>query len=406
MDVRTVILTLAISSFVFGFLLIIFQHQKENLDSQVIRYWIIAKFLQGAGSLLLYLNLPAEVLFLIAETLIIIGCAYESWAIFYITDKSVNQQTQWLVSLVIVVICLSTLNLNLTHQASILFLIHTTFYALPGWALLRNSARSLLQSVLGFSYWILALLFGGRGICLAFMPDHSYVVWQQVCEYGLPLAVFCIVLMSGFSMLLLANEKSYRELHAMQNTLKKSEEELKKANKQLAALSNTDGLTGIANRRYFDERFALEYKRLSRQHAELSLVLLDIDYFKNFNDHYGHLAGDACLMRVANTITICLNRPSDLAARYGGEEFACVLPETDRIGAMNLAEKIRIAIEQLGIEHSGSSIAQWVTVSVGVATIRCDGHDHAPRELLAQADRALYAAKMAGRNRVVIDSVE
>ncbi len=399
MDIRTIILLLAISSFVFGLLLIVFQHEKSSLNTHVVRYWIIAKFLQGTGSVLLYLDLPFELLFLIAEGLIILGCAYECWAIYYITDHPVNQQIQrWVISSVLI-ICLLSFSLDLSHRAAVLFLLHSCFYALPAGVLLRKTARSLLRSVLGMSYGILAVLFANRALCMTLMPHDMPVIWQQICDGTLPLAVFCIVLMSGFSLLLLASDKSYRLLKATQDSLRASEEALRLANTQLAQLSKTDSLTGIANRRYFDECLTLEYKRLARHQLPLSLVLLDIDYFKDFNDYYGHLAGDECLIRVATTIAACLQRPFDLAARYGGEEFACILPETDENGAWQLAENMRIAIEQLAIPHQRSAITSHVTASLGIATIYCEARDRSI-ELLAQADQALYAAKRAGRNQV------
>ncbi len=180
---------------------------------------------------------------------------------------------------------------------------------------------------------------------------------------------------------------------------KRAEEALATSNRKLETLSNTDGLTGIANRRHFDEVLAREYARHARSGASLSLILLDIDHFKAFNDLYGHVAGDECLQRVARVIADCAIRPADLAARYGGEEFACILPETERSGALDVAEKIRQRIMACAIPHQGSAVADHVTASLGVATVTCTDQSSAV-EVVSQVDELLYRAKSSGRNRV------
>ncbi|MFZ5775131.1 MAG: diguanylate cyclase domain-containing protein [Thermodesulfobacteriota bacterium] len=180
---------------------------------------------------------------------------------------------------------------------------------------------------------------------------------------------------------------------------KQAEEALQESNRKLEALSNTDGLTGIANRRLFDETLAREYARHARSGAPLSLILLDIDYFKSFNDCYGHVKGDECLQQVAQAMNGCVTRPPDLVARYGGEEFACILPETDGRGATVIAEKIRRDILALAIPHQGSNIAEWVTASLGVVTERCTP-DGSALDLVTTVDAQLYRAKSAGRNQV------
>jgi len=175
--------------------------------------------------------------------------------------------------------------------------------------------------------------------------------------------------------------------------------ELKCAREQLTKLASTDGLTGLANRRRFDEVLAQEYARHIRSTNELSLILLDIDHFKTYNDTYGHVSGDDCLRQIAGVIDQSIIRVTDLAARYGGEEFVCVLPETNQSGALAIAEKIRQAISSLAIPHSASSAASHVTASLGVVTARCLA-EKSPLNIVAQADEQLYKAKSSGRNRV------
>ena len=174
---------------------------------------------------------------------------------------------------------------------------------------------------------------------------------------------------------------------------------LAESNRKLELMSNEDGLTKISNRRHFDAMLAYERNRHIRSGATLSLIMLDIDFFKSFNDTYGHVKGDECLQTVAQTVAHCLNRPTDMAARYGGEEFVCLLPDTDILGALNLAESIRRAVMQCGILHAGSQVASVVTVSIGVVSCAC--HDSIlPEQIVQRADEQLYLAKNEGRNCV------
>jgi len=174
------------------------------------------------------------------------------------------------------------------------------------------------------------------------------------------------------------------------------------ANRELTRLSSVDGLTGVANRRVFDATLLREWRRSARVGSTISLLVIDVDCFKQFNDAYGHQVGDECLKAVARALDGTSRRPADLVARYGGEEFAVVLPETAEDGARIVAEAMREAVESLGITHRFSSAARVVTVSVGVATTRPERCDEAGfARLLKSADEALYGAKRAGRNRVL-----
>jgi len=180
---------------------------------------------------------------------------------------------------------------------------------------------------------------------------------------------------------------------------KRAEEALEESNHKLEILSITDSLTGIANRRQFDAMLAQEYARHARHETILSLIMLDIDHFKNFNDCYGHVAGDECLRQVGRVMADNATRASDLPARYGGEEFVCILPETDSDGAILIAEKIRQSIQELAIPHERSSVAECVTASVGVASVICTVGG-SPVDIVTKADELLYVAKSMGRNRV------
>lgn len=178
--------------------------------------------------------------------------------------------------------------------------------------------------------------------------------------------------------------------------------ELEEANKRLSLLSTLDGLTGIPNRRFFDQSVIQEWRRAQRDKQKLSIAMIDIDYFKNYNDTYGHQEGDECLRRVAACIAKEAKRPGDLVARYGGEEFSLVLPNTDVSGALSLCEDIRRSVELLAITHETSLVNSHVTVSMGLATIS-PSDSMSPCHLIKLADQSLYKAKESGRNKVEVN---
>lgn len=180
---------------------------------------------------------------------------------------------------------------------------------------------------------------------------------------------------------------------------KKTEQELLKLQKDLEVLSFQDGLTGVANRRMFDSIMDVEWLNARRNCQPLSLILLDIDYFKQYNDHYGHLQGDDCLRTVAQALESVATRPRDLLARFGGEEFVLVLPETDEKAAAVVAERCRRVVLKLQVPHERSPVSQILSVSLGVATV-IPTHGDDVLGFIEQADRQLYQAKQAGRNRV------
>lgn len=169
----------------------------------------------------------------------------------------------------------------------------------------------------------------------------------------------------------------------------------------LMSLACMDPLTGIFNRRRFEEVLDLEWRRAIRTESAFSLAMIDIDFFKDYNDTYGHHAGDDCLRSVAEELDNKIARPGDLVARYGGEEFVCVMPNTNAQGAITIAENFVAAIQELNIAHSASSVAPCVTISVGTATVDPATAAFKPLDVLKQADTALYQAKNDGRNRAI-----
>lgn len=187
----------------------------------------------------------------------------------------------------------------------------------------------------------------------------------------------------------------------LENQVKKRTEELMIANKELRRISFFDGLTGIANRRYFDEFLEREWQRAKRGNTPLALIMLDVDFFKDYNDTYGHIVGDECLKRIADVLKTATKRSTDLVARYGGEEFVIILPDTNVQGARTVGERIRSGVEKLGIRHKKSPSTGIVTVSIGISVAGL-AKETLPITMLADADEALYQAKQSGRNRIKV----
>lgn len=189
-------------------------------------------------------------------------------------------------------------------------------------------------------------------------------------------------------------------IYTMRKKLQTAQTELIKLNEKLHYFSFFDQLTGLVNRRNFDDTLAREFKLAQREKVPLSLLMCDIDYFKAYNDSYGHIEGDKCLKAVAEVIAGTINQTTDLACRFGGEEFTVILPKNNLAGARQHAEKIRQAVQMKKIPHQGSQVSEYVSLSLGVATYT--GQFKSKNELIKAADDALYQAKKYGRNRVEI----
>lgn len=220
--------------------------------------------------------------------------------------------------------------------------------------------------------------------------DANNRVRMQQAVHVMPLEIdtlqrYCVVQITDVSMAV-SRERKLRELAS-----------------ELESQTLVDGLTGIANRRRFDLHLEDEFRRAKRNTSPLSLIMIDVDYFKDYNDNYGHQHGDQCLVQIAGALNSVLHRSRDLVARYGGEEFTVILPDTSEDGAVQIAEAMRAEIEGLQIEHAYSGVAKFVTVSLGVSTLVPELLSKTGT-LIHAADRALYQAKRSGRNCVVIYS--
>lgn len=218
----------------------------------------------------------------------------------------------------------------------------------------------------------------------AWLKDQAFV--ESFDADGILLSIGCLTDVS-------------KEMEA-EAALKRTEAALQKANQKLQQLATRDGLTRIANRRHLDTWIDAEWRRLTRKKESLSVIMCDIDYFKRYNDTYGHQAGDDCLKRIAETIAHTARRSSDLVARYGGEEFIVALPNTAINGADMVARDIKDRVSQLKLAHADSPVSEFVTLSMGVAATIPDAQ-RTPRHLIESADQALYEAKKSGRNQIV-----
>ncbi|WP_194724807.1 diguanylate cyclase [Noviherbaspirillum malthae] len=243
---------------------------------------------------------------------------------------------------------------------------------------LRNNFASLLSQTLNKAPFPL----------YAKPADTSSDIRIQQAVHVMPLDVtsrgrHCLVQITDVSMAV-ARERKLREMAV-----------------ELESQTLVDGLTGIANRRRFDLHLEDEFRRAKRNAAPVSLIMVDVDYFKDFNDNYGHQRGDDCLVRIGGALSGVLNRARDLVARYGGEEFTVVLPDTDKDGALRVAEAMRAEVAALAIEHAFSGVASHVTISLGVSTLVPELAT-TTGSLIHAADRALYQAKRGGRNCVAV----
>lgn len=236
----------------------------------------------------------------------------------------------------------------------------------------------------------------GEWTPIIFLTSHTS---DEDLEHGIAVGGDDYLVKPVSEIVLSAKVRAMQRIAQMRYSLVVLTRRLDEANRELVRLSSVDGLTGISNRRQFDEIYTREWARATRSCAALAVLMCDVDYFKQYNDLYGHQAGDECLREVASVLQSCVRRPADLVARYGGEEFSVVLPDTDIDGAFRVAETMREGVVGLDIPHGGGKDGK-VSISIGVACVVPQKGTNTKESLLLAADTALYAAKQKGRNCV------
>ena len=376
---------IVIASLTVAALMFLYRHEKKFM--RALTLFASAQLLKAIGMVLIslrgtiYLLLSAH----LANALIYIGVALEMFAFALITPSHFRIKSLLATLPVAGVVFFGIIDFLPQSAASsgssyvlVSSLVVGCLYGSGGIVLLRAVYPSQLRKVLATTFVALALCFFGRAF--ASVPQDLDMFAPNVLQSLMAAIWLVATIVGGLGFILVINEDVGQAL-------------------RLATI--TDPLTLLANRRRFNEVLNCEYLRLKRSGAPLSLIIVDVDHFKGFNDRYGHIQGDECLRHVGQAIRGAVNRASDLAARFGGEEFVVVAPETDAAGARTLAEDIRRAVEDLAIVHDGNTAASHVTVSLGVVT-RYATELEAPEVFVSLADQALYRAKQAGRNRTEV----
>lgn len=271
----------------------------------------------------------------------------------------------------------------------------------PWFTLVPVAAVLLLDYGRGALLWLFVSCMVPAGYGIAHMSGYPFRLRYQpeytslfniICIIGLVLILFLVAMTFDYN-----RNQAMKTLQAKNAALDRARAQAEEATRLLGNLATMDTLTNVPNRRAFDLASATEWRRCQREHLPISFIMIDVDYFKEYNDNYGHLAGDDCLARVAKVINSCIHRPGDMLARYGGEEFAAIMSGTNSEGAQQMAQKFHAAVAELAIPHEHSTVNTHITISIGVATTTRTS-ELTFEKLSEAADRMLYQAKESGRN--------
>jgi diguanylate cyclase (GGDEF)-like protein len=297
-----------------------------------------------------------------------------------------------------------------------LYVANCTFVAILGCSFFSGGLGSPVTpwftlvpvaAVLLFGYsrdallWLLVSCAAPTGYGIATMSGYPFEV-QYLPEYS---GIFSIMSIAGLLLILFLvaltfdynRNEAMKKLEEQNVALDRAREQAEEATRMLENLASVDKLTNVPNRRAFDLASTTEWRRCQREHLPISFIMIDVDQFKQYNDNYGHGAGDECLARIVGAINSCIHRPGDTLARYGGEEFAAIMPDTNSEGALQMAQKFHDAIAELAIPHEYSTVSAYITISIGVATTtRAD--ELTLEKLSVAADKMLYQAKESGRS--------
>jgi len=387
-DMITVLIFLFFGNLVTAGLLAIYS--SESISHHAHRQFLAGKLLQSISWLLLAMRgkIPDVLSAHVGNSFLLAGFALEALALISVE----KQKKQWETYFAIVVFVFIFIFWGFARQpnqyvyipsafAAVIFLSVTTFF-------LRDSKKSTLRYSLSIIYTISCLILLVRGTN-AFLHLDYKLMSSEFSQNLTFLSTYFLMIISGSSFLLLQRERT--------------DELLRVINQELDQLAHIDGLTGLANRRRFSENLTYGILESRRRAEPLVLIMADIDFFKKYNDYYGHVHGDRCLVQVAQELKRHCQRSTDLIARYGGEEFAIVLLNTNVADACKIAEVIRNGVHDLAIPHAGSEVSDCVTLSLGIFSAIPDSDEHDYDWYIIEADRRLYDAKHAGRNRCICE---
>lgn len=367
--------------------------------------WTLGFVAGGVGSALLALRgVVPDFLSMVVGNYGIVGFSLflgRGLAVFLRRPQRPVFEAFWLIVLGIGLVWSSFVEVSARDRALVVMTVFLVFTLRVIVVAYRGGARNgdrpdwLLVAVL-----VLGFCSASARIVLTIVSPPSASFLEQGPALGITLLLFTLVSIGSMSAAVSLNSRRLEhELSQSELGLQREQATLERLNRELSELAVRDGLTGLHNRRHFDEVLEREWHRLARARRPLSLALMDIDHFKEFNDLYGHQQGDEALQTVAQVVEAAVKRTSDVAVRYGGEEFALVLPETDAHGARQIAERIVSVLRERGIPHEGSQAGPALSLSIGLATL-VPGAGTVPDTLVALADEALYRSKKEGRNRL------
>jgi diguanylate cyclase (GGDEF)-like protein len=387
-DMPTVLLFLFWGNIITAALLAVYS--SDFISNPTNRQFLVAKLLQGIAWFLLALRgkIPDILSAHVGNSILLTGLALEALALITV-DKPVKRLTLYFEVIVAVFIIVF---FGFAKQSNQYVYISSFFSALiflsVAFLILQDARKSGLRYTLSIIYTICCSILLVRCVNAFFNSEYK-LMSSEVTQNLTFLSTYCLLIISGSSFLLLQRERTDRLL--------------KVAYQELEELARIDSLTGLSNRRRLDDYLTFAIKENRRQKKPLAVIMIDIDFFKNYNDYYGHSSGDRCLVQVAAKIKQTCQPNTDMVARYGGEEFVVILTNSDPAGAGLIAEAVRQGVCDLAIPHAASEVSDHVTLSIGVfsAVPVLDQHDY--DWYLTASDRRLYNAKRAGRNRCICE---
>lgn len=387
-DIPTVLLFLFWGNIITAALLAVYS--SDFISNPTNRQFLVAKLLQGIAWFLLALRgkIPDILSAHVGNSILLAGLALEALALITV-DKPSKRLTIYFEVIVAVFVLVFFGFAKQSNQYVYISSFFSAFIFLSvTFLILQDARKSGLRYTLSIIYTICCLILLVRGVNAFFNSEYK-LMSSEVTQNLTFLSTYCLLIISGSSFLLLQRERTDRLL--------------KVAYQELEKLARIDSLTGLSNRRTLDDYLTSMIIENRKRKQELAVMMIDIDFFKNYNDYYGHSSGDSCLVKVAAKIRQTCQRSTDMVARYGGEEFVIILTNTDTDGAYLVAESIRQGVCDLAIPHAASEVSDRVTLSVGIfsAVPVLDQHDY--DWYLTASDRRLYAAKRAGRNRCVCE---